>query len=460
VGTEGLYVADVEDENAAPPRRGATSSLFDPYQTSGILRRVAPFVAAIVFGLALIPVQNAPIEASRLALAIGAIFGLVTIAVVIGRFAWVPSWLPRTLPVLDLLAIVLLRDATGGVLSGYGALFFLAPFWVALYDTRRQVLLVIGAMFLAQAGQGLYEANFEDITAVRRALLSASVIGFISLAVQRNVAVLRIAQRDLAHSNAQLARSNEHLEHNQDALTAALERESAIVEQLQELDRLKTRFVAMASHELRTPLASIGGFASTLRERWDQIREPDRLEYIGIIDEQGQRLSRLVDDLLVLSRIESGALHTNPESVELDHSIRMVLTELGVEPDVRVLVPAKATVHADPDHLEQILVNYMTNALKYGSAPITVESSVHDEFVELVVRDSGTGVPVDVEALLFEEFARGQQHTAAQVDGTGLGLSIVRGLARAQGGDAWYEPNRPNGAVFGVRLPIAAPAAS
>ena len=122
--------------------------------------------------------------------------------------------------------------------------------------------------------------------------------------------------------------------------------------------------------------------------------------------------------------------------------------EVSVEPSVRVLV--------DPDHLEQMLLNYMSNALKYGDAPITVHSRPHgDSYVDVLVRDRGDGVPDDVAPLLFEEFVRGRGHSAARIPGTGLGLSIVRGLARAQGGDAWHEPNEPSGSVFALRLPTA-----
>lgn len=107
----------------------------------------APFVAAILFGFALIPVQDAPIEPARLAIAMSAISSLVLLAVTIGRVPWFPNEAGRLLPYLYLLAVALLREATGGTVSGYGALLFLAPFWVALYDTRRQVLLVVLAVF-------------------------------------------------------------------------------------------------------------------------------------------------------------------------------------------------------------------------------------------------------------------------------------------------------------------------
>jgi signal transduction histidine kinase len=239
-------------------------------------------------------------------------------------------------------------------------------------------------------------------------------------------------------------------------LQLSLAREQLVVEQLTELDRLKSRFVAMASHELRTPLASITGFAQTLRERWNDIQDADRLNFISIIDEQGKRLTRLVDNLLVLSRIESGMVEARPEPVGLDHAIRLILTELGnVDHLVQVDVPAELMVLTDRDHLEQMVVNYVTNAIKYGSGPIVVEGRSDNGWASVRVRDCGTGVPADVAPMLFEEFSRGRSHTDEGIQGTGLGLSIVRGLARAQGGDAWYEPGLPTGSVFAFSLPMS-----
>ncbi len=243
---------------------------------------------------------------------------------------------------------------------------------------------------------------------------------------------------------------------NQVQLQHALERETEMVERLRELDRLKNRFVAMASHELRTPLASISGFAATLRTRWDDIDDVDRLAYIRIVDEQAARLTRLVDDLLVLSKIESGSLDANPEPVDLRDAVDSALTEFGEDVAVHVDLPQSVRVVADRDHLEQMLVNYVSNAIKYGDAPITVQSRPHTTaYVDVLVCDAGAGVPDDVAHLLFEEFVRGKGHAAARIPGTGLGLSIVRGLARAQGGDAWHEPNEPTGSVFGLRLPTS-----
>jgi signal transduction histidine kinase len=104
---------------------------------------------------------------------------------------------------------------------------------------------------------------------------------------------------------------------------------------------------------------------------------------------------------------------------------------------------------ADPQHVQHILVNYLANALKHGRPPVGIEVREQEGWIEALVTDHGAGVPAEFIPRLFEKFAQAE----ATEGGTGLGLSIVRGLARAQGGEAWYQPAEPEGAAFGVRLP-------
>jgi signal transduction histidine kinase len=174
-----------------------------------------------------------------------------------------------------------------------------------------------------------------------------------------------------------------------------------------------------------------------------------------MIDRQARVLSRLVDDLLTMSRIEGGALETRPRPVDVRESVHELLLSLGSPDDeVSLEIEDHLAVLADPDHFRQIVTNYLTNALKYGRTPIRVEAAASNGEVEVRVRDEGEGVPEDFVPRLFDKFA--QAPGVAQAHrGTGLGLSIVRGLARAQGGEAWYEPNRPRGSCFAVRLPRA-----
>ena len=133
----------------------------------------------------------------------------------------------------------------------------------------------------------------------------------------------------------------------------------------------------------------------------------------------------------------------------LAEAVQSVLSSFGEQGSgIEVEIPRKQRVLADPDHLHQMLTNYVANALKYGRAPYTIDSRMDNGFVEIRVSDRGDGVPEAFVPRLFERFAQ-----AGQGDGgTGLGLSIVRGLAVAQGGDAWYEPCEPHGGCFGIRL--------
>jgi signal transduction histidine kinase len=225
-------------------------------------------------------------------------------------------------------------------------------------------------------------------------------------------------------------------------------------EELRAADEMKSHFVAIASHELRTPLTAVLGFASTLLAHWDRIPEQERQSQVGMIDRQARVLARLVDDLLTMSRIEGGALDTNPRPVVVRESVQDLLVAVGCDDEVSVDVDDHLRVLADPGHFRQIVTNYLTNALKYGRAPIRIEAAASNGTVEVRVRDQGEGVPQDFVPRLFERFAQAPGVAEAH-RGTGLGLSIVRGLARAQGGEAWYEPNEPRGACFGVRLPRA-----
>ena len=243
---------------------------------------------------------------------------------------------------------------------------------------------------------------------------------------------------------------NEELRAQKDS---ALEELAEANMQLEALDRAKSDFVATASHELRTPLTSIYGFARTLRERWNQTPEPDRYGYVEVIEAQADRLSRLVGDLLDMSRIESGALSPRAERFELEPVVlRAAAGFKGRE--IGVVCAADLSVHADQGHVEQILVNYLANAVKYGDEPIRVIASSENGSVDVRVLDAGPGVPADFVPHLFEKFARAYATGSSNGEGTGLGLAIVRGLARANEGEAWYEPDAGL-SCFAVRLPAA-----
>ncbi|MDP8957140.1 MAG: HAMP domain-containing histidine kinase [Actinomycetota bacterium] len=223
---------------------------------------------------------------------------------------------------------------------------------------------------------------------------------------------------------------------------------------LEETNQTLKDFVAIASHDLRGPLSTILGFVTAMPRTWDSTSDDEKRQFIGAIERAARRIGRLVDDLLTVSRIESGQVAVHKQAVDLQRAVQDALgrtADLGNGVETRV---PPACVDADPDHVERILANYVTNAVKYGERPVEVEARENNGWVEIRVRDHGSGIPEDFIPRMWEKFARPNDPTDRE-KGTGLGLSIVAGLARANGGTAWYEPNEPRGSCFCLRLPRA-----
>lgn len=236
----------------------------------------------------------------------------------------------------------------------------------------------------------------------------------------------------------------------------ALERTRALVREREHAESLR-EFVAIASHDLRTPLTVIKGFTALMEDRWASLSDADKQGYVARIDTQADHLARLVDDLLTISRIEGRALNPRPEAVRLVRAIEEAVegvpeARYGLRADVADDLGALI----DPMHLQRILRNLVANAITYGVPPIHIDATRTAAGVEIRVSDHGPGVPDAFVPQLFEKFARHDKRLSSATKGTGLGLYIVRGLARAAGGDAWYEPgSSTGGACFAVRLPAA-----
>lgn len=224
---------------------------------------------------------------------------------------------------------------------------------------------------------------------------------------------------------------------------------------LVEADEIKSRFVSTASHELRTPLTSIIGLARTCSQRWDELDEQQLRSFQEIVVEQGERLERIVDNLLTTSSIDAGMIGRARDRINLGPLIDLVVASVAsgfsrelVEVDVAV---DGATVIGDEQAIYEILVNLLANAYKYGDAPIRVRTVRRDREVLLIVEDSGRGVDPVVQHRVFERFARGVH---LDQPGTGLGLSIVHDLARALDGNVGFRP-LDSGSRFWVSLPAA-----
>jgi signal transduction histidine kinase len=225
-------------------------------------------------------------------------------------------------------------------------------------------------------------------------------------------------------------------------------------QQLRDLD-----LVAMTSHEMRTPLAAIRGFVDTLRRRRSTMDEEQVDEFLEVIASQADRLTRLVDDLLVLAGLEAGGIVVTPEPVLLVPFLETLIRDEPGGDRVRLSVSAEApaTIETDPLRLHQIVANLLANALKYSSQDRTVSLVVVAEGGDVIldVADSGPGIPADDLPRIFEPYYRTAGGRAA-ADGAGLGLSITRRLAEALGGHLTASSVVGEGSVFRVRLPARA----
>jgi signal transduction histidine kinase len=233
-----------------------------------------------------------------------------------------------------------------------------------------------------------------------------------------------------------------------DRVAIAIER-GQLHEQTLALDQLKTNFIAIASHELRTPATSVYGVLATLAARGDDLSPELRNELIRMGAEQGERLKRLLDELLDLSRMESHGIKVDPKPMVLDAALRAIVPA-SVPPEVTVEIDVPPTLAVVADHLvlDRIVSNLLINAARYGAEPITLTAESHDSHFRIVVEDNGAGVPEDVRSQLFERFARSESAPL----GSGLGLAIARTYAHAHGGDLVYDP-QDRGARFVLILP-------
>jgi signal transduction histidine kinase len=231
------------------------------------------------------------------------------------------------------------------------------------------------------------------------------------------------------------------------------------LEELRRIDQTKTDFVGIASHELRTPIAVVHGIASTLHLRGHELADNQLDELRETLFQQTTRLSALAQSLLDLSRIEAGSVQPQPQQFRPRERIETLLTQIAPDrlDDVVVGVPPELELVTDPDALERIVGNLVTNALRYGEPPVEVQAVVSEPF-RLVVEDHGAGVDPSFVDRLFDRFSRGRESEVQRVGGAGLGLAIARSYAVALGGDLRYEHGRA-GARFALELPGALAAA-
>lgn len=236
---------------------------------------------------------------------------------------------------------------------------------------------------------------------------------------------------------------------------AQFEEAKSTGERMAELAQLKTDFVSVVSHELRTPLTSIIGAISTLQRPELLPEDPRAQQLIEMAGKQANRLKTLIEDLLVMSRIDVDALPVRPEHITIESFLEELIAALPAGDRVVISIdPPSIALEADPDHLRRILTNLVDNALKYGDDDdILIQVVADDKEARLSVIDHGQGIPYEQRGVIFERFTQLQPHATRSRGGAGLGLSIVKGLVLAMDGRVWYEPTPGGGATFTVAFP-------
>lgn len=234
------------------------------------------------------------------------------------------------------------------------------------------------------------------------------------------------------------------------------------VTELRRLERVRQEFVANASHELRTPLTAIRGYVETLLD--GAVDDPGRARpFLEVVARHAKRMSRLVDDLLDLSNIESGRLQLERHAVPLDEVARLVFAlqqEAASKKEITLrleIPPDLPAALADRDRLQQILINLVDNAIKFTAAgQVTLSAQkASSSHLEVVVTDTGTGISSTDLPRVTERFYRVDRARSRELGGTGLGLSIVKHLVHAHGGELHIESELGKGTTIRFTLPIA-----
>lgn len=340
---------------------------------------------------------------------------------------------------IDVALITMWIAATGGPRSDFWALYLIVVVSVGLRFGRLETIgAAIGLALLYAAV--LMGGRVEDAAMLYRPtllVLAGVAVGVLTqhLTDQRRE---RLAATVVAESAAR-----------------ALSAERREVERLRRVDLARSEYVAVAAHELRTPLAAILGVLATLKSHGSVLEEPVREELIDGATVQTERLSRLVEELLTLSRIEDGVLRMSLVASEAEELVTEAARASSTKDRLTVRIEGDGSVVCDVDAVIRVLTNLLDNARKYSpaDAPITLAVSEDPDRVRFSVRDAGPGILASDREAIFERFRRG----GTTKPGSGLGLYISRGLVQAHGGELSVRAAPGGGSEFMFWLPRGTP---
>lgn len=366
-----------------------------------------------------------------------ALLALVTAAAATGFARPLPVLAATGFAVADLAAIGLLRLVPDG--TGIGVLAVLPAMWLAADHRLRGVGITVAAVAALISLPGVvYDGVAVDTWS--RALMIPVVAAMCAITVAGTTELW-------ARQNDQLASQGRRLQEALDEVTAALS--------------VKDDFVASVSHELRTPLTSILGYLEILLA--GESLDPSVRRQLGIVRRNGERLLRLVSDLLLSAQVHEGQLSLDARAVDLTEVVEQAVEELSERTEnagvgMRSELERAITVQGDPLRLRQVVDNLLSNAVKYtdrgGTVDVTLRRRAGD--VELVVSDTGIGIAADDLEQLFTRFFRARDVQDRAIQGVGLGLAISRAVVEAHRGSIDVRSTPGAGTTFVVRLPALA----
>jgi signal transduction histidine kinase len=261
----------------------------------------------------------------------------------------------------------------------------------------------------------------------------------------------------------EISKFNETLQDKVDKATRSLRKANS---QLKELDEAKDEFISMASHQLRTPLTTVKGYVSMLDEGDFGELTKDQKNSVDLALDGSNRMARLIDDLLNVSRMEAGKFYIDATKVDLEKMVEQEVALLNTLADtkkVKVLFEKPKTnlpkMHLDDNKTRQVVMNLVDNAIHYSQPPkgggrVTVNLHLAGDSIEFKVVDNGIGVPKDQQGKLFTKMFRAKNAKEVRPDGTGLGLYLVKRVVEDQGGKVIFESKPGKGSTFGFKMPI------
>lgn len=231
------------------------------------------------------------------------------------------------------------------------------------------------------------------------------------------------------------------------------------VTQAREVSKMKSEFVSLASHQLRTPLTAIKLFTEMLSEKDTDRLTEEQKEYIQTINKSTDRMTKLVNELLNVSRLESGKLKIEPNPVNLQkfieeivHDNKAIAKEYGSK--INIIAPSKAIIALiDPTLMRQVLHNLIVNAIHYSGDEISIQLKERPEDYEISIKDKGIGIPENIQERIFEKFFRADNAQKITSSGSGLGLYLVKMIMDVSGGKIWFRSKIGQGTTFFITIP-------